>query len=81
MIHTTIGVYASGNYKMNGVCEANLSAHIAYNKQARPGRALFVDGKCAHVGNLSEAEIKEFEAKIAQTPEKFTVTKDTAPYQ
>lgn len=45
MIHTTIGIYPDGSYKVNGVKSEDLDSHIAYNQKYRPGRALLVDGK------------------------------------
>lgn len=38
IIHTTIGVYPSGDFKTNGVKHSNLEAHIEYNKINRWGR-------------------------------------------
>ena len=81
-IHTTIGLYLNGDYKINGVSAENLDTHIEYNKTLRFGRALFVDGKCVHEGYYknSPEEIADFEKRIADNPEQFTRTEDTAPY-
>lgn len=80
MIHTTVGLYSNGDYKINGVAEENLENHIEYNKQMRPGRSLFVDGKCVIIGISHTVEkIKEFEDKIKSDP-KFVRFQDTAPY-
>ncbi|WCK57022.1 hypothetical protein PP175_27930 (plasmid) [Aneurinibacillus sp. Ricciae_BoGa-3] len=48
MNHVTIGVYSNGEYKVNVVQGNHLQDHIEYNQTMRPGRALFVDGKCIH---------------------------------
>jgi hypothetical protein len=79
MIHTTIGLYANGDYKINGVHEDHLEGHITYNKLMRPGRALFVDGKCVFGGYLSEETCNGFEQTIEE--EGFKMNKDTMPYE
>lgn len=66
MNHITIGVYSSGNYKVNIVRPEHLKHHIKYNKTMRGGRALFVDGKCVYAGYLSEEKTKEWEEKISE---------------
>ena len=53
MIHTTIGIYGNGSYKTNGVPTKHLAGHIKYNTEYRCGRALIVDNKIIHSGNLS----------------------------
>lgn len=80
-LHTTIGVYASGDHKMNGVDPDDLKFHIEYNKINRFGRALFVDGKCVHNGYLSVAECELWERKIKDDPKRFTAKNLTIPYQ
>ena len=72
MIHTTIGLYPNGDFKINGVRPEDLKDHIEYNKQHRWGRALFVDGKCVHNGYLSDEEIKKFQDRINQENLKAT---------
>lgn len=79
MIHTTIGLYNSGNFKMNGVLPEHLDAHIEYNKTMRFGRALFVDGKCVYNGYLTDDVVKAFEKRIID--ENLVMNKCTAPYQ
>lgn len=85
MVHTTIGVYANwkklghNGYRINGVWDYHLTDHIEYNKTFRPGRALFVDGKCVHRGYLTFEDVKELEEKFKA--EKFKQTRCTAPYQ
>jgi hypothetical protein len=78
-IHTTIGVYNSGDMKLNGVCEANLEGHIKYNLDLRPGRGFFVDGKCLNKGYLSEEQVSFYE-KLFQSDSKYNLRKDSAPY-
>lgn len=63
-MHTTIGVYWDMEYKVNGVHPNDLTYHIDYNITHRPGRALFVDGRCIYKGYLSDEQIDEFEQKI-----------------
>jgi hypothetical protein len=76
MIHTTIGVYLSGDYKVNGVKSENLKNHIEYNKTARFGRALLVDGKVVYRGSYKEEDIPLLEERFKD----IKVYKDTAPY-
>ena len=78
-IHTTIGVYKNGDYKINGVMNCNLILHIRYNLDFRFGRALFVDGTCINKGYLTDEEVIEWAAKIRNNPIYFR-TKDTQPY-
>lgn len=79
MIHTTIGLYADGSFKMNGVKPEHLQDHIEYNKTNRWGRALFVDGKCVYGGYLSDEQTRRFEEHIKL--ENLKANKCTAPYQ
>lgn len=76
MIHTTIGIYSNGDYKVNGVKSENLAAHIAYNVRNRFGRALVVDGVCIYEGYY---EIKDRE-KLEEIAKDIKREKDTAPY-
>ena len=75
-IHTTIGVYKSKSYKVNGVPHDHLETHIEYNKTFRPGRALFVDGVCVYDGYLNENEVAEMTEQLKN----IKVEKDTKPY-
>lgn len=79
-IHTTIGVYNNGSFKINGVCETNLQNHIWFNKTYRFGRALFVDGKCVHNGYLDDERIKNYE-NLFKGNKEYIKTKDTQPYE
>lgn len=76
-IHTTIGVYLNGDYKINGVSEANLDFHIHYNKTYRFGRALLVDGKVVHRGCFRESDIPNLEEKFKD----IKVDKESKSYQ
>lgn len=79
-MHVTIGVYKNGQYKYNIVRDEDLDNHITYNKNYRPGRALFVDGKCIYKGNLSNKEISEWENDLI--PKMcFDMSKPTIPYR
>lgn len=77
MIHYTIGFYANGDSKSNGVPSENLQSHIEYNLAMRPGRAFFVDGKCLNQGYLTKERCDEIEKEIAGR----VATRDTQPYQ
>lgn len=77
-IHHTMGVYRNGERKHNGVTSANLQNHIAYNITYRPGRALFVDGKCLHHGSLNAAQIATIEEELKLNP--VVLREDSAPY-
>jgi hypothetical protein len=77
MIHTTIGLYANGSFKMNGVKAEHLNDHLLYNKTYR-SRAMFVDGKCVDKGYLSLEVVEAFEERIKL--ENFKTDKCTAPY-
>ena len=76
-IHTTIGVYLNGYYKINGVREDLLEEHIEYNKVARFGRALLVDSKVVHLGYYKEEDRKTLEDKFKD----IKIDKDTQPYR
>ena len=78
MIHTTIGVYNNDSFKVNGVDPIHLKEHIEYNKGWRPGRALFVDGKCVNRGYLSKERANAWEQRIKD--ENLKADKCTAPY-
>lgn len=78
-IHLTVGVYNNDDHVRNGVDEAHLHSHIQYNINNRPGRALFVDGKCVHQGYLDKERCDAWERKIN---DEFTVPdRCTAPYR
>lgn len=80
MIHTSIGLYANGDFKINGVISENLAGHIKYNRMFRPGRALIVDGHCVLSGMVSPEVIGIIENNFENgiIPKQ---TKDTAKYQ
>ncbi len=79
MIHTTIGLYANGSFKINGVDPEHLKDHIQYNIDWRPGRSFFVDGVCHNKGYHTDEEIKEFIERI-KNDDKFKMNKCTMPY-
>lgn len=77
--HYTLGAYNTpGCFKSNGVDPAHLVDHIEYNLMMRPGRALFVDGKCLFVGYLGHERCLDIEQ---QDIARRTATRCTAPYQ
>jgi hypothetical protein len=79
MIHTTIGLYANGEKKYNGVANEDLQYHIEYNKKWRFGRALIVDGECVYEGVVSKDIIDKAVAEQKANPVKFN--EPTIPYQ
>lgn len=75
-IHTTLGVYPDGTWKVNGVPAAMLRDHVRYNLTYRPGRALVVDGTVVYPGGgVTAAQIAH---AFRKTPR---CTSDTQPYQ
>ena len=76
MIHTTVGIYPNGDYKINGVCSENLAEHIKYNIQYRPGRILLVDGHCIHDGMMGLEVGQKAEQQFGDCERNL----DTAPY-
>lgn len=78
IIHTTIGLYANGDKKYNGVADEDLQAHIEYNKQARWGRALIVDGECVYEGIVRKELIEKTIAEYKANPKVFSTP--TIPY-
>lgn len=65
-IHICVRVYASGDAKEAIRDEAGLESWLTYNRRARPGNALFVDGICAETdrGYLSAAHVGRIEALL-----------------
>lgn len=78
MIHTTIGIYPNGSYKVNGVTDENLKDHVEYNKVNRFGRALIVNGEIVYKGMMKESDI--LEVIKSNNLKEIVKTKDTAPY-
>lgn len=78
-IHHTMGVYANGDRVNNGVMTEHLDDHITYNRAMRPGRALFVDGRCVHRGYIPQETCDAIERDLAANPK--TMTRCTAPYR
>jgi len=82
MLHKTYGVYLNGSWKRNAVDPNDLPAHIQYNKDFRPGRALIVDGVVLHQGYFSEEAIELFvREQLPKIDAGWTPTQSTAPYQ
>lgn len=80
MIHTTIGLYADGSFKINGVLPDDLKSHIEYNLKYRVGRSFFVDGKCLNKGYQNDEEIQAFEDRIKKDIN-LKVVRCTSPYE
>ena len=76
MIHTTIGLYPNGEYKVNGVPSEKLADHINYNIHMRPGRALILDTFVIYEGIGCKEALKNNIRKFL----KIKKTEDTAPY-
>ena len=76
-IVTTIGVYADGSYKTNGVLLQHLITHIEYNIERRPGRSLIIDGVLVYKGYDTNADLNEL-CNLSLTDLKQV--KDTQPY-
>lgn len=61
--HVCVRVYASGDAKESWRDAEGLESWLSFNRDARPGNALFVDGRCAGTdrGYLSRAHTDEIE--------------------
>lgn len=59
--HLCVRVYASGDAKESLRDAEGLESWLSFNRQARPGNALFVDGTCAGSdrGYISRAHVDE----------------------
>jgi hypothetical protein len=83
MNHVTVGVYPSGDYKVNVVREEDLESHIEYNLKFRPGRLFFVDGKAMNNGLMKEEYaqpwIQEWTEKIKNM--NIDTSTSTRPYR
>lgn len=79
-IITSVGIYASGDYKTNGVISEHLPVHIRYNVNYRFGRALMVNGYVIYPGlysnNLSPLNERINKRKLNE----LKIEKDTQPY-
>lgn len=67
-LHHSRGVYPNGFHKDNGVHPDHLAEHLKYNVTWRPGRALFVDGKCVNFGGVGEERCREIEIALSEQP-------------
>lgn len=54
----SLGIYANGTYKFNWVLPEHLEAHIQYNLEYRPGRALVVADEIKNSGYMSEEAVR-----------------------
>lgn len=80
MIHTTIGIYNNGDYKVNGVPDINIAEHIKYNIHYRFGRALIVDGLIIYPGyfkTFNNSRLLDIVNKLSNIKQ----TKNTQPYK
>jgi|GEM_PF-6128058 len=68
IIYSSIGVYQNGDRHYNNVKRDDLEDHLAYNFGFRPGRALFLEGKCIHAGYLLQDRIEALEREFAEIP-------------
>ena len=66
-VHLCVRVYASGEAKESLRDDEGLRSWMSFNREARPGNALFVDGVCAATdrGYLCAAHVSEIEALLA----------------
>ena len=78
-IHSEVNVYANGERKCNGVAAEDLEKHIAHNKSVRQGRAIFIDGKCVHRGNLTQTQVDVVLRDLKKHP--YVPYRITRPYQ
>lgn len=77
-IHWCVGIYSSLEEIHNGVLDIHLDDHVKYNKLYRPGRALFVDGKCVYSGYLKKDDCIRIENELLKKSIQFD--KPTIPY-
>lgn len=81
-LHKTYGVYLDRSWKRNAVAPEDLEAHIQYNLEARPGRALVVDGKVVHCGYFKPQNIEVWvRDMLPEIDRNWTPTQPTRPYQ
>ena len=78
-VNHTRRVYNSGCYTDNGVRKEHLADHITYNKEYRPGTALFVNGVCVNRGYLGRERCAEIEKLIKGL--EIKVEPSRLPYQ
>jgi hypothetical protein len=56
-LHTTVGIYSDGSFKLNCVPSKDIVAHIQYNLKMRFGRALILDSFPIYRGYFSLPEL------------------------
>ena len=80
-LHKTYGVYLNGDWKRNAVLPEDLAGHIEYNREARFGRALIVDGEIVHRGYFSQEKIEAFvREKLPEIDRDWRPIKHSRPY-
>ena len=82
-MHLTLGIYPDGSYKYNVVKDNDLESHINYNKQFRPGRLLYVDGKRVYDGCIkNKIMIKKYDCIAKKFFENnIDMDRPTIPYR
>jgi hypothetical protein len=80
-LHRTYGVYPNGDWKRNAVAPEHLPAHIQYNDDFRPGRALVVDGAVVLPGFVSEETLQSFLKRLPELDMGWNPASPTIPYQ
>lgn len=78
-IHHVMAVYPNGDRIHNGVHSDHLDGHLKYNKLFRPGRAVFVNGKCVFQGHLTKQTCSAIEQELQKTP--VLMRNITIPYK
>ena len=80
VVHTTVGMYPNGPYKVNGVPTKNLLSHIKYNLTLRPGRALYINGVLIYDGlSVGIEQVQALEDDLLYNNFQWR-TKDSQPY-
>lgn len=84
--HVCVRVYASGDAKASIRDAEGLASWLSFNRESRPGNALFVDGTCADadLGSISRAHASEIEIllrkEMASRPAGPSVRKSAGRY-
>lgn len=82
-LHLCVGFYNNGSFKTNTVSDENLESNIGFNRDMRPGRFYFVDGKYVCGGMLKEPYQTEFIEKCKKRIKELNMqpaSRDSAPY-
>lgn len=78
-IHVCVGFYPNMSYVVNYVRDADLAANVEYNRNWRPGRAYFVDGRHVCGGPPMAPDASEFIGKCMQKLSKMKLLSPTTP--